>query len=105
MIEQAESIFTRLTEYSLGIKGFIYGIFVFLDMDIDVIKILAILMALDIFLGVIKAIRLNKKICFRVLLTGMITKLSILILPMILALVAKALSFDFTWFVKAVLNI
>ena len=36
---------------------------------------------------------------------GMITKVSILILPMILALVAKALEFDFTWFVNAVLNI
>ena len=35
----------------------------------------------------------------------MITKISVLIVPMVLALVAKALSFDFTWFVSAVLNI
>jgi toxin secretion/phage lysis holin len=105
MIEHMESIFERLTEYSLGFKGFIYGLFVFLDMDVDVVKILAILMGIDTFLGMVKAIRLNKKISFNVLLLGMISKLSILILPMILALIAKALHFDFTWFVSAVLNI
>lgn len=105
MMEQIESIFTRLGEYSLGLKGFLYGIFIFLDMDVDVVKILAILMAIDTGLGIVKAIRLGNKVSFGRLLMGMITKLSILILPMILALVAKALEFDFTWFVNAVLNI
>jgi hypothetical protein len=35
----------------------------------------------------------------------MITKLSILIVPFILALMAKAMSFDFRYFILAVLNV
>ena len=62
-------------------------------------------MAVDTVLGIFKSIRLKRKVSFKKLIWGMITKVSILIVPMVLALVAKALSFDFTWFVNAVLNI
>jgi toxin secretion/phage lysis holin len=105
MMQTMESIFERLGDYTLGLKAFLYGIFMFLDMDVDIVKILGILMAIDTFLGIVKALRLNKKVSFNILLMGMITKVSILILPMILALVAKALTLDFSWFVNAVLNI
>ena len=88
-----------------AIKTFIYCTFVFLDIDVDVVRILGILMTIDTVLGVIKTIRLGKKFSFKKLIWGMITKVSVLIVPMILALTAKALSFDFTWFVTAVLNI
>lgn len=88
-----------------GIKTFLYGIFIFLDLDVDTVKILAIMMAIDTVLGVLKALKLGNKISFKKLLFGLITKASVLIIPMILALTAKALSFDFTWFVNAVLNI
>lgn len=88
-----------------AVKTFLYGVFVFLDIDVDIVKILAILMAVDTVFGIIKAIRLNKSVSFKKLIWGMITKVSVLIIPMVLALTAKALSFDFSWFVSAVLNI
>lgn len=104
MIDVAQAV-SKATDYITGIKAFVYGIFLFLDINIDTVKILAILMTIDTVLGVIKTIRLGKKFSFKKLIWGMITKVSILIVPMILALTAKALNFDFTWFVNAVLNL
>lgn len=89
----------------VAFKGFIYGAFVFLDIDFNVVSLLAILMAVDTVLGIFKVVALGKKFSFKKLIWGMITKVSVLIVPMILALTAKALSFDFTWFVNAVLDI
>lgn len=105
MINLESTFTTRIGEILATVKTFLYGVFLFLDIDTDIVKILAILMAVDTVLGVFKAIRLSKKISFKKLIWGMITKISVLIVPMILALVAKALSFDFSWFVAAVLNI
>ena len=105
MIELEQPIFGKLTEIAMAVKTFLYGVFLFLDIDTDIVKILAILMAVDTVLGIFKAVRLKRKISFKRLVWGMITKVSVLIVPMILALVARALSFDFSWFVNAVLNI
>jgi toxin secretion/phage lysis holin len=105
MMELEQPIFGKLTEIAMTVKTFLYGVFLFLDIDTDIVKILAILMAIDTVLGVFKSIRLKRKVSFKKLVWGMVTKTSVLIVPMILALVAKALSFDFSWFVNAVLNI
>lgn len=88
-----------------SLKALLYGLFIALEMDTNVVQILAYLMLADTILGVIKAGRLGEKISVKKLLWGMITKVSVLIVPMVLALVAKALSFDFKWFVNAVLDI
>lgn len=95
----------KITDEVLAAKTFLYGVFVFLDINVDTVKILSILMAIDTILGVFKVIRLGNKFSFKKLIWGMITKVSVLIVPMVLALTAKALNFDFTWFVSAVLNI
>lgn len=87
------------------VKTFIYGVFVFLDINADVVQILAILMGIDTILGIIKTFVLNKRFTFKKLLFGLLSKAAVLIVPMILALTARALSFDFSWFVNAVLNI
>ena len=105
MINIESPVFGKTAEVITYVKTFLYGLFVFLDIDVNVVKILAILMAVDTVLGIFKAFRLKQKVSFKKLVWGMITKTSVLIVPMILALVAKALSFDFTWFVSAVLNI
>lgn len=92
-------------DYWLAFKGFLYGAFIFLSIDVNVVSLLAILMTLDTFLGVVKTFALGNNFSFKKLIFGMTTKVSVLIVPMILALTAKALSFDFTWFVNAVLDI
>lgn len=94
-----------MEEILSAIKGGVYALFLYLGMNTDIVKALFILMAIDSFLGVVKALRLGEKFSFKKLLWGIVTKLSILIIPMVVALVAKGLSFDFKYFVIAVMDI
>jgi hypothetical protein len=87
------------------VKVSIYTFFIYLGIEVDIVKVLFALMFLDTALGMIKAGVLKQAITFEKLLLGIITKLSVLIIPMVIALVAKGLSFDFHWFVLAILNI
>jgi len=87
------------------IKELFYIGFIFLGIKTDVVQILFLLMVADSILGAIKAMRLGKRFSFKALGWGMVVKLSILIIPMILALMAKALSFEFKYFVVAVMNV
>lgn len=86
-------------------KTGIYTLFVFLGIDHDIVGVLGILMVIDTGLGVIKALRLSDKVTFKKMMWGMVTKVSVLIIPMILALVAKGIDLDFRWFVVAVINV
>lgn len=86
-------------------KTVIYAFIIFIGMKTGSVKVLAILMAIDTFLGMIKAIRLGRKFSFKILAWGIVAKLSILIIPMVLALIGKVLLFEFTYFVIAIINI
>lgn len=88
-----------------AVKLTIYGVFTFLDIDVDVVNILAILMGIDTVLGIIRTVILRDKFSFKTMLWGLLTKAAVLIIPMVLALTAKALDFDFRWFVVAVINV
>lgn len=87
------------------IKAFIYGFFLYLGIDMDVVQVLFILMIVDTILGATKALRLGGQFSFKRLMWGMVTKLAILFIPMLLAIIAKGLSLDFRWFVIAVLDL
>jgi hypothetical protein len=104
-MNSVKETFGNFGEGWVAFKGFVYGAFVFLEIDQNVVQLLAILMAVDTILGIAKTIVLGEKFSFKKLIWGMITKVSVLIVPMVLALTAKALSFDFTWFVNVVLDI
>lgn len=86
-------------------KGLAYIGFIFLGIGVGVVKILFLLMMLDSILGSMKALRLGNKFSLKTLSWGIVIKLSILIIPVIIALMAKALSFDFKYFVIAVMDI
>lgn len=86
-------------------KGVMYGMFAYLNINTDVVFVLFVLTFLDMFLGVVKALRLGRRFKFKKLLWGLVTKLSVLIIPVILAFMGKGLDYDFTWFVTAILNI
>ena len=98
--------FLGLTEEAIvSIKIAIYAIFGYLGIDGDVVEVLFFLMCADTILGATKAVVLGRPFSFKKLLWGMVTKMAVLIIPMIIALVAKGLSFDFKWFVLAILNV
>lgn len=97
--------FDQSQEVITAIKIAVYSFFTYLGIDGNVVEVLFILMCVDTLLGSIKAVILGINFSFKKLLWGIVTKLSVLIIPMIIALVAKGLSFDFKWFVIAILNI
>ena len=87
------------------IKSGIYGLFIFLGIPMDLVSTLGILMGVDTLLGVTKSLKLDEKFSFKILLWGAITKVSILLIPMVIALVAKGLGFDFIWLPVTVIHI
>lgn len=95
-----------IAEYWHEIKLVVYGVFVFLQLDIDIVKVLSYLMITDTVLGTIKAIYVSKlKFTFKKLLWGFVSKCTILTIPMILALVSKGMGFEFKWVVVVVLKV
>ena len=87
------------------IKSILYTLFVFIGIRFRVVEVLFYLMLIDSFLGIIKALRLKKKFSFKVLGWGIVSKLTLLIIPMVIGLMAKGLDFDFKYFIIAVINI
>lgn len=86
-------------------KGVLYTLFIYLGIKTGTVKILFYLMLIDSVLGIIKALRLGEKFSFKRLSWGMVSKLTLLFIPMILALIAKGLNLNFTLFVIATINI
>ena len=87
------------------LKALLYALFIYLGIKTGIVEILFYLMIIDSILGILKALRLGNKFSFVILGYGMISKLTILIVPMIVALVGKGLQMDFTYFVIATINI
>lgn len=84
----------------------IYGVFVWLGMDVDMIKFLTWFMIGDSILGAIKYVRLGHKFSFGKLLWGFCIKLIWLLIPMSVALLGKALKIgNFTPAVMIVIRI
>lgn len=87
------------------IKSLFYGVFIFLGIKTGTVAVLFWLMVFDSFLGIIKALRLGYKFSFGRLAWGIVLKISVLLIPMIVALIAKGLNLNFTIFVVTIMNI
>ena len=89
------------------IKTAIYSVFIFLNIDTDVVQVLCYLMFIDTFSGIIKSFILGKSFNFKILFFGICSKLLILLIPMVIALVGKGISktYDFTSILDAVLKV
>ncbi|MFK7113478.1 phage holin family protein [Flavobacterium oreochromis] len=91
--------------YINEVKILLYGVVLYLDLDIEIVKVLFFLMVIDTFLGIIKAIVLNNIFSFKKLALGFVSKLAILLIPVALALMSKGLNYDFKWFVTIVIDL
>jgi phage-related holin len=94
-----------MKEFYIMLKDWSYLILVYLGIEsgADVVKILFILMAFDTIVGILTALRLHEKISLNVLKWGIIIKLCFLLIPMTLALMAKAIDKDFSIFLISVM--
>ena len=95
----------KISEYLNEIKLLLYGIFMYLEMDTGIVKVLFYLMVMDTFLGVIKTIVLNDQFSFKKLVIGFVSKLAVLLVPTALALMSKGLNYNFKWFVTIVMDL
>lgn len=95
----------RIVEYSGGLKLLLYGVFIYLGMDMEIVKVLFYLMVMDTFLGVIKALVLNNRFSFKKMALGFVSKLAVLLIPVSLALMSKGLNYNFKWFVTIVIDL
>ena len=76
-------------------KYLLYTLFMFLEIDSHVFKILMYFMILDTITGVIKAFKIDKKeFSFNVLVWGLVSKLGILVIPLLVALLLKGIGKD-----------
>lgn len=74
-----------------------YGVFVYLNIKGDLVFILSVLMLCDMFFGIVKALRLGVKVRISTMMWGFVTKISLLMIPMVVALMGKAIGKDFIW--------
>ena len=95
----------KISEYSNELKLLLYGIFMYLEMDLEIVKVLFYLMVLDTFLGIVKTIVLNNPFSFKKLALGFVSKLAVLLIPTALALMSKGLNYNFNWFVTIVMDL
>jgi hypothetical protein len=85
----------NITIFWVYLKTGLYGLFVYLEIDIDMIKVLGVFLLIDTVSGILKTIRWNfKKFSFTRLLWGVVLKLGILIIPLIVAFLGKGLQYD-----------
>ncbi len=88
------------------LKYLLYAMFIYLDIDIDAFKILFWFMLIDTIAGTLKALKMNyKEFSFKKLLWGLISKMGILIIPLIVALLFKAIGKDMLFGVELVVKI
>lgn len=87
------------------VKLAVYAFFAWLQIDIEVFKILMIFMLVDSILGAIKAIRIGYKFNFKALLWGFTAKLFFLIIPLLVALLGLGLKYDLTIGVDIVMKV
>jgi len=96
-----------MEKYLNEIKAFLYGLFIYLQIDKEIAEILLILILSDMFIGGIKA-SVIPEMSFRLTTfwAGLIKKSLLLIIIMVLGLVSKGMGFtDFKLMVTIVMKI
>lgn len=92
-------------DFSNFVKLGFYALFVWLKIDLEVFSILMVFMSVDSVLGAVKAVRLGEDFSFKKLLWGFCLKLCFLIIPLMVALLAKGMGEDFELGVDIVMKI
>ncbi len=78
-----------------AIKLAVYGLFAYLEIPIEAFLILVVFICIDTVLGAFASVRMGDRFSFKVLIWGFLLKMGILLLPLLIAFLAKGLDFDF----------
>lgn len=100
-----DSFGAEIAPYLSPLKYSFYGLFITLNIDLDVMKVLSVLMLIDTVLGVLKSYKLKIQLNFDVLMWGLTAKFLVILIPLMLAVLGKYVHKDFVWTVDLVLKI
>lgn len=92
-------------EPAIWIKTFIIMVFTFLEIRWEVTSVLALLILLDTLSGVLKVIRLKLGFTISDLYWGLTTKMLILLIPHLLALIGKVFGLDWMYLVNLIIYV
>ncbi len=95
----------KILEYLNELQIVLHSFLTYLQMDVEIIKVLFYLMGMDTFLGIVKTIVLGRVFSFNKLAVGIISKLAVLLIPTALALMSIGLNYNFKWFVTIVMDL
>ncbi|GGG28904.1 hypothetical protein GCM10011344_32170 [Dokdonia pacifica] len=98
-------MYEKILECPNELKILIYTFFVYIDIDVELLKVLFCLILIDTFLGIVKTFVLEEAFSFKKLILGLVSKIAVLLIPMSLALMGKGLNYDFNWFVTLVMDL
>lgn len=104
---QKNNLFEFIQNHINEVKALVYSTFIYLNLDVDVVKVLIWLMFIDTLSGIFKAFVLEKRFDFKILFFGICSKLLVLLIPMVVALVGKGISkdYDFTIVLDCILKV
>lgn len=106
LLHYGDVIFDMVTKFYHFFATLIYGLFVWLGIDVDMVLYLTLMMAIDTVLGAIKAVRLGARFSFKKFMWGFIVKWIWIMIPMAVALLGKTLKIgDFTIAVQLVIRV
>ena len=88
-----------------ALKIAFYALFAYLEIPIESFLILVVFICLDTFFGALASFRLGNKFDFKVLYWGFFLKIAMLIIPLIVALLAKGLHMNFSIIVVLTIKI
>lgn len=87
-------------------KMLFYGLFMYLDIDVEAISVLATLMCVDTFFGSVKTFRIDyTQFKFKKLLLGFVSKIAFILIPLVVALAGKGLGYELKMLVEVSIKI
>lgn len=100
--EFLDIMFKSINEF----KMLLYGVFMYLHIDVEAISILATLMCIDTFCGSIKVFRIDYTgFKFKKLLLGFVSKVAFILIPLVVALAGKGLGYQLKMIVEISIKI
>lgn len=88
------------------VKGVIYTAFVFLDIDHGLFNILWVFMIIDTISGLFKVLKIDKsKFSMKVLMWGLVSKIGLLLVPLIVALLLKGVGQEMGFGIELIIKI
>ena len=76
------------------LKISVYPIFIYLNINTELVGILCALMLIDSILGAVKAYRIFHRFTFKILLWGIVLKMLMLLIPITVALMGRGIGYD-----------